>query len=340
MKKLKLVQFGVTHEHAPGKIATLKKLTDIFEIVGVVDDRASTAARYPQLVNMQPYEGLNLISEADFFAMDDLDLVVVETANADLTPTALKILEKNLPMHMDKPGGDAALFDKLSLEYEKRQLPFQMGYMLRGNPVFQFCKRCIKNGLLGDIFEIQCDMHHHYGGEEYAHYMATQPGGIMFNLCCHLLDFIVGVMGKPENIFSSLKSTPEAPDGALNNCMAVLEYAHATATVRACCKDFSSGRRLRIAGTKGVIEMCPTEKFSEPMDITLTLSENSGDFPAGLHRLQFPLFRDRYATQFQELAAIIRGEKPNVDIYAHDRMVNHIILACSQLEKWDPSRKY
>ena len=340
MKKLKLVQFGVTHEHAMGKIDSIKKMTDTFEIAGVVDDRASTAARFPQIVDMTHCENLNMITEAEFFERNDFDLVVLETANAELAPTALKILEKKLPMHMDKPGGDAELFDRLSREYERLQLPFQMGYMLRVNPVFQFCARCIKNGLLGDIFEIQCDMHHHYGGEEYAHYMAEQPGGIMFNLCCHLLDFIVGVMGKPENIFSSLKSTPDAPNGALNNCMAVLEYAHATATVRACCKDFSSGRRLRIAGTKGVIEMCPTEKFSTPMDITLTLSENSGDFPAGLHKLQFPLFKDRYAPQLQELADIINGKKPNVDIYAHDRLVNHVILACSQLEKWDPSRKY
>ena len=335
MRKLKIVQFGVTHEHAPGKIETLKKMTDVFEIVGVVDDRASTAARFPQQVVMSHYEGLQLMTEEEFFARNDFDLVVLETANADLAPTALRILEKKLPMHMDKPGGNPKLFDKLSSEYERLQLPFQMGYMLRGNPAFQFCARAVKNGLLGDIFEIQCDMHHHYGGEEYAHYIARQPGGIMFNLCCHLLDFIVGMMGKPQNVVSFLKSTPDAPTGALNNCMAVLEYSNSTATVRSCCKDNGLGRRLRIAGTKGVIDMCPTEVFWEPMQVNLTLAENSGDFPAGLHTLKFPLYKDRYAAQFQDLAAIIRGEKANdTAIYAHDRLVNHVLMACSKLEEW------
>ena len=59
MEKIKIVQYGVTHEHAAGKIASLRKLTDIFEIVGVIDDRASTAARFPQEVDMSLYEGLN-----------------------------------------------------------------------------------------------------------------------------------------------------------------------------------------------------------------------------------------------------------------------------------------
>ena len=335
MKKLKLVQYGVTHEHANGKITSLKKLTDIFEIAGVIDDRSSTEARFPQKVNMEPYEGLYMMSEEEFFARNDIDLVVVETANADLVPTALKCLEKRIPMHMDKPGGtNPELFEKLSREYERLQLPFQMGYMLRVNPALQFCTNMVKKGLLGDIFEIQCDMNHSYGGEEYAHYIAKQPGGIMYNLCCHLIDFIVGMMGRPENVFSLLKNTPDAPQGAYNNCMAVLEYKHATATVRSCCKDHGLGRRLRIAGTKGVIDMCPIETFWERLTVSLSLSENSGDFPAGVHTLTFPIFKDRYAPQFREMAAIIRGEKPNVDIYAHDRMVNEVVLACSKLAEW------
>ena len=38
MKKIKIAQVGVTHEHAPGKIVSLKKLPDIYEIAGYVND--------------------------------------------------------------------------------------------------------------------------------------------------------------------------------------------------------------------------------------------------------------------------------------------------------------
>jgi hypothetical protein len=43
-KLIKIGQIGVCHEHASGKIDTLKKWSEVFEIVGVVDDRKSTAA--------------------------------------------------------------------------------------------------------------------------------------------------------------------------------------------------------------------------------------------------------------------------------------------------------
>ena len=332
MKKLNIVQYGVTHEHAAGKIATLRALTDIFEIVGIVDDRAGSAARFPQEVDMTRYEGLPFLTPGEFFRRNDIDIVAIETANADLVPTALKCLDKKIAMHMDKPGGeDQELFERLSRGCEEHHIPFQMGYMLRGNPAIRFCLEAVRKGLLGDIFEVQCDMNHCYGGEEYAQYLRNFRGGLMYNLCCHLIDFTVRMMGRPDNVWSLLKTTAGSPPDSLNNCIAVLEYPHATVTLRSCSKDHGQGRRLRIAGTRGVIDMSPVECFWKPLELTLSLSEAAGDFPAGTHKLTFPLLKDRYAPQFRELAAVVRGEKPVPDIYAHDRLVNEVVLACSQL---------
>ena len=39
MRKIKVGQIGITHEHAAVKMASMRRLTDSFEIVGVVDDR-------------------------------------------------------------------------------------------------------------------------------------------------------------------------------------------------------------------------------------------------------------------------------------------------------------
>jgi hypothetical protein len=39
MNKIKISQIGINHEHAPGKMVSLKRLPDLFEIVGVLDDR-------------------------------------------------------------------------------------------------------------------------------------------------------------------------------------------------------------------------------------------------------------------------------------------------------------
>ena len=47
MERIKIAQLGMTHEHAAGKMASIKKLPDIYEIVGVVDDRETAKTSPP-----------------------------------------------------------------------------------------------------------------------------------------------------------------------------------------------------------------------------------------------------------------------------------------------------
>lgn len=68
--------------------------------------------------------------------------MTVETPNDDLVPTALRCMERNLAMHMDKPAGyDLVRYDTLLRGCESRGIPFQIGYMFRNNPAFQFSSR-------------------------------------------------------------------------------------------------------------------------------------------------------------------------------------------------------
>ena len=41
VKRVRVVQWGMRHEHADGKFKSLKKLPDDFELVGIVDDLSS-----------------------------------------------------------------------------------------------------------------------------------------------------------------------------------------------------------------------------------------------------------------------------------------------------------
>ena len=135
MKKIKIGQIGICHEHASGKIQSLKKLPEVFEIVGVVDDRESSTTPKFAVSDLKPYEGLKFITEEELFNTPGLQAVTIETPNLELVPMAFRCMERNLAMHMDKPGGEVIqLFDKLRKGCEDRKLPFQMGYMFRGNP--------------------------------------------------------------------------------------------------------------------------------------------------------------------------------------------------------------
>ncbi len=337
MEKIKVGQIGVCHEHASGKMNTLRLLSDLYEIVGVVDDRQTQAARFAG-DDLKPYDGLKWLTEEELFNYPGLEAVVVETPNADLVPAALRCAERGLPMHLDKPGGeDLALFDKFIGCCRARKVPFQMGYMFRGNPAFQLCQKAVRENWLGEVFEIQASMSHNYGGQAYQPYIGSFKGGIMFNLGCHLIDFVVAALGRPTGVTPFLKSAGGVADHIKNNCLAVLEYPRATATLRSCSYEIEGHcrRLLKICGSKGTIELCPLERFDgRPLEMKLTLSEPAGQYPAGTHTLGFGAQRDRYEAQLRELAKIVRGEMENPYTYEHDHLVQEVVLAASGYMKW------
>jgi hypothetical protein len=113
MNRIKIGRIGICNEHASGKINALRGVADVYEIVGVVDDRTTSAARFAG-DNLEPYAGLPWLTEEELFATPGLQVVTVETPNTDLVPTAVRCMERGLAMHMDKPGGeDLDTFDAL-----------------------------------------------------------------------------------------------------------------------------------------------------------------------------------------------------------------------------------
>lgn len=339
MRRLRIAQIGICHEHAEGKMRTLRSLPEVFDVVGVVDDRtAGTGSARMAGDDLSAYAGLCWLSEADLLARDDLDAVVVETPNADLVPTALRCLERGLPMHLDKPAGwDLELFDRLLAGCDARGLPFQMGFMFRANPAFRFCLQAIRECWIGEVFSIQADMNHDYGGEAYQHYLGAMPGGIMFNLGCHLIDFVVDALGRPEHVHPRLTSTPDVRDGIHNNCLAVLTYPHAVATVQACSRKAGGldGRRLTVCGTNGSIELSPLERFDgKPLTLLLTLREPRGGYQAGRQTVDLGVRHDRYREHLLEFADMVRTRSRGYHGSAHDHLVHQVTLAASGVAPW------
>ena len=334
--RIKIGQIGVCHEHAKGKIETLKKYPDVFEIVGVVDDRSSKAARFAGS-DLKAYKDLKWMSEEELFNTPGLQAVAVEPANADLVPTAMRCMERNLAMHMDKPGGeDLALFKKLLDGCKEKNLPFQMGYMFRNNPAVQFIQKVLREGWLGDVFEIQADMHHSYGNKKYQKYLSSYNGGTCFNLLCHHIDWITQVLGRPVNVTPFLRSTPVSESGGKNNCMTVLEYPHTFVTLRSCGQARSgiNNRCIYVAGTNGSMELCPIERFGTPYHLNMKLHKGVEKYKAGSHKVEFTITQGRYGEQILELAKIIRGEMKNPYTYEHDYLAQEVLLAAAGNIKW------
>jgi predicted dehydrogenase len=338
MRKIKIGQIGVCHEHAVGKIKTLRLMPDVFEIVGVVDERAtSNTPRYAGY-DLSAYEGLKFMSEEELFNTPGLQAVTVEVPNLELVPMAMRCMERNLAIHMDKPGGDnLEQFARMRKGVDERNLPFQMGYMFRGNPAVQWIMNAVRQGWLGEVFEIQASMSHNYGGEDYQEYLGKFPGGIMFNLGCHLIDLAVAIMGRPLEVVSFLKSAPGYPGHIKNNCLSILGYPHATVTLRACSQEVDGlvRRRFKLCGTNGSVELCPMERFDGvPLTMSLVLKDPIPGYSAGAHTLDFGVVRDRYEDQLLELARTVNGEIKNPYTYEHDHLVQEVLMAASGHTNW------
>jgi predicted dehydrogenase len=337
MRRLRVAQYGFCHEHAAGKMHTLRHcLRDEIELVGVVDDRASLTPRFVNAQAAEAFADVSIMTEDELFVPGHVDVVLVETTNDDLVPTALRCAAHGLPMHLDKPGcPDTDAFRRLVEQCRGRRLPLQMGYMFRVNPAVQFAIRAVREGWLGSIFRLEADMDHNYGNAAYDAYIASFKGGIMYNLGCHLIDFIVAMLGKPERVLSVRKPLAgHRPDATLN-ALAILDYAHGFAEIRACSTRHiaASGRRLLICGSKGTIELCPIERFDKGLELSLALAEPAGGYDAGRHTVAFAPVRDRYENQFRQLFSIVRGETaPDASLYGHDLTVHEVVLAASGID--------
>jgi predicted dehydrogenase len=316
---------------------TLRLRPDVFEIVGIVDDRSTMASRFAG-DDLAPYDGLKWLTEEELFATPGLQAVTVETPNLDLVPVAMRCMERNLAIHMDKPAGDdLALFGKLLDGCKERQLPFQMGYMFRGNPAMQWTMNAVRQGWLGEVFEIQASMSHNYGGDAYHEYLGQFPGGIMFNLACHLIDLIVAILGRPEHVNAFLKSAPGFPDRIKNNCLAILEYSHATASLCACSQEIDGivRRRFKLCGTNGSVDLCPLERFDgQPLTMSLVLKDAIPGYAAGTHMISFGPIRDRYEGELLDFAKMVNGELVNPYTCEHDYLVHKVLLSAAGYLPW------
>ena len=337
MEKIKIAQIGITHEHASGKILTLEQMPEVYEIAGYVNDlEFNHTPRYVHTVQ-QCFEKHKELTLDEVLNDPEIKAVTVEVPNNELVPMAIKFAERGIAMHMDKPAGlDLELYRSLLNICKEKKVPFQMGFMFRGNPAFQFCIKAIREKWIGDLITIEADMNHAYGEEPYQEYIGQFTGGIMYNLGCHLIDFIVAAMGRPENVTGFLRSAPGDPENIKNNCLAVLEYPNAYAVVKSCSrqKNNTPARYMRIIGTNGIISFSPLERFDkQSVVIEMTLQEDLG-YPAGKHTIEFPPQYDRYIEQLKELAAMIRGEKESSYTLDHDFLVHEVTLAAAGYIDW------
>jgi predicted dehydrogenase len=337
-QRIKIGQIGTGHEHASAKMSTLRKLSDHYEVVGIAESD-------PELRKSREkdpaYRDLTWMTEEQLLNIEGLQAVAVEVSSADdrIMDITGQCIDAGLHVHLDKPGGESfSAFKKVLDEAGRRKLAVQLGYMYRNNPCVQFCQQAVREGWIGQVFEVHCVMSVTHS-LEYRKYLAQYPGGTMFIFACHMIDLVVRLMGKPDRIATFPRQTrSDVGVEMCDNGLIVFEYPRTTATIRTCSLEVEGYRRrqLVVCGDQGTVDIRPLEKFGiqppQPLSLQLALSQDRGPHKKGHQEVSFPPPPGRYDEQLIELARIIRGEIENPYPLQHELLVQECLLrACGCL---------
>ena len=272
------------------------------------------------------YRGLPWMTQEQLLGTTGLQAVLVETRVRDLLATAETCVAAGKHVHVDKPAGESLPhFRRILKSATKQNLLVQMGYMYRYNPAVVLLREMLTKGWLGEPFEVHAVMSKVVPTAD-RRKLAEYPGGIMFELGCHVIDLVVGVLGMSADVRAFPRHSARLDDGLVDNMLAVFEYPRATATVKSSALEVEGfdRRHLVVCGTEGTFHIQPLDDPSA----RVALATARGEYRRGYQDLRFPKY-ERYIADAADMARIIRGEKAADFSPEHDLSVQEAVLRSS-----------
>jgi predicted dehydrogenase len=325
--RIKVGQIGVGHAHAT-KLAVYRQSAD-YEAVGLVEPDAALRQRAQ---TQAAYRDLPWMTQEQLLNVQGLQAVLVETRVRDLLNTAEACVTAGKHIHLDKPAGESLpQFQRILDAAAKRKLLVQMGYMYRYNPAVVLLRDFLKQNWLGEVFEVHAVMSKVVAPDERKR-LADYRGGIMFELGCHILDLVVGVLGKPTEVTPFIQHTSALDDRLMDNMLAVLKYPRATATVKSSALEVEGfdRRHLVVCGTEGTFHIQPLDNPAA----RVSLSQARGEYRKGTQGVTFPRYT-RYRDDAADMARVIRGETTSAFSREHDLAVQETLLRACNLPLTD-----
>lgn len=322
MKKIKVGQIGIGHNHGESKMKAVRKFPELFEVIGYAEENECWIEKRG---DRKGYEGLPRLSVEEI--IEKSDAVLIESDVWDLTKYAKKCVDAGKHIHMDKPASGTLEEYKEVLDIAKEKgLVVQLGYMYRYNPAVLACFEKIRNGELGEIHSIHAEMSTLHP-KDARKWLTNFRGGGMYIFGSHLLDLIVYLLGEPKKITSFVSRTGLDGIDLEDNNLAVLEYDRALARVFVSSVEVNGfGRRqFMVGGERGTVNICPLERPITMMYSDLSIADKTYED----RKITIP-FEDhtasgRYDEMMQDFYAYMIGTKENPFTYEHDYLVQKVL---------------
>ena len=311
---------GIGHAHATGKLRVLQNSPD-FELVGVAEPDSQWRAQ-----RAGAFAGVRWLPMEELLEDPKVQMVAVESGVQNNLELAQKAIAAGKHIHLDKPPGQSlADLQQLLDEANRRNLIVQMGYMFRYNAGFEFVLNAARSGWLGDIYYAHGNISSDINPDSRVQ-LAFHPGGMMYELACHLIDILVLLMGRPHTVTPHLRHDASNDDKLADNTLAVFEFDRAMAIIESGAMEAQAfaRRQFEVCGTMGSVVLQPLE----PPAVRLCLREPREGYQSGWQDVSVANI-PRYVRDAEELARCIRGEQEFPYPTEHDFTVQETLLrAC------------
>ncbi|MGB9605080.1 MAG: Gfo/Idh/MocA family protein, partial [Bryobacteraceae bacterium] len=169
-----------------------------WRLAGVAEEDAHVAAGLRQ-------QGIPVLPRQTLLEDPGIRVIVVESGLSDRARHARDVLRAGKHVHVEKPpaAGLRELEEVVELA-RSRGLRLQVGYMWRYHPGFARVFQAVREGWLGQVYLIRANISNQLAPRRRPEW-AGYPGGVMFELGCHLVDGMVRLMGPPRRIASFLR---------------------------------------------------------------------------------------------------------------------------------------
>ena len=339
MTRLHIAQYGTKHGHAAGKLAALRSNPRV-ELAGVFEP--DLARRWELERAGGPYAGVHWFDDAREL-LDDPGIVAIaaEGRNDESLDQAEQIVRAGKHVWYDKPAGaNWAQWQRIVVLAEQRDLIIQMGYMFRYHDGFQRIAEWVRSGLLGRVYAIRAHMST-WISEPEQRVIARHPGGICYDLAGHMLDQIVWLLGRPQQVTAFLRADGGAVPGFKDNTLVVCSYANALAFVDiAAMEVMPVARRFEVYGDRGSAIMETIWPLEPAGALRLCLTQPGGGYRQGE---QFIPLQDQprqmlYDLELEAFVAALLGERPLDRPASHDLIVQETLLrATGEIPNTDPN---
>ncbi len=277
-------------------------------------------------------DGCKRLSVDEIMNDTSIEAVAIETEEIYLSEYATLAAKHGKHIHMEKPGGTSVSeFETLVDLVKKSGKTFNIGYMYRYNPIIRELLCRIKNGEFGEIISVDAQMNCYHPAAT-RQWLEAFPGGMMFYLGCHLVDLILQIQGKPENIIPLNRSSGIDGVSAQDFGMAVFEYKNGVSVAKTSAVQIGgfTTRRLLVSGTKKTVEIKPLELSTAPNVLETTATEfESGKAWGDLGETYLSGGFNRYDDMMKAFASMVRGECENPYTYDYElELYKTVMKAC------------